>query len=88
MVLRSRPSTAGKFLRKSEPAASAHIRSSFVASTEIGTLVRLVPDPETMDKSEWDWFEISPHINGWLIPQEDQPGIFEPVVLVRVRFCL
>ena len=51
--------------------------------TEIGAAVRLIPDPQTMDKSEWDYFEISTHIDVRLIPQEGQPGIFEAIAFVR-----
>ncbi|KAI0681684.1 male sterility protein-domain-containing protein [Cerioporus squamosus] len=51
----------------------------FYGLTEIGAVVRLIPDPDTMDKPEWDYFQISPHINLRLIPQEGQPGLFEPV---------
>ena len=36
-----------------------------------------------MDKSEWDYFDMSGHIDSWLIPQEGQPGIFEPIAFVR-----
>ena len=46
----------------------------------------MIPDPQTMDKSEWDYFEISPHIDVRLIPQEGQPGIFEAIAFVRATF--
>ena len=55
-------------------------------STEIGAVVRLIPNPKTMDKPEWDYFEISPHVDIRLIPQEEQPGIFEPIVFVSIRY--
>ncbi|TFK88243.1 acetyl-CoA synthetase-like protein [Polyporus arcularius HHB13444] len=58
----------------------------FYGSTEIGAAVRLIPDPQTMDKSEWDYFEISPHIDLRLIQQEGQPGIFEPVAFDSPTF--
>ena len=35
-----------------------------------------------MEKSEWDYFQISPHIDIKLLPQEGQPHIFEPVAFV------
>ena len=43
----------------------------------------LIQNPKTMDKSEWDYFEISPHIDVRLIPQGGQPGIFEAIAFVR-----
>ena len=46
----------------------------------------MIPSPETMDKPEWDYFEISPHVDIRLIPQEEQPGIFEPIVFVSIRY--
>ncbi|KAH9911783.1 acetyl-CoA synthetase-like protein [Epithele typhae] len=52
---------------------------SFYGVTEIGSLVRLIPNPDTMDKTEWEWFECSGHIDAWLVPQEGRPGIFEPI---------
>ena len=51
--------------------------------TELGSLVYLIQNPKTMDKSEWDYFRIAPHIDARLIPQEDQPLIYEPIALVR-----
>ena len=54
--------------------------------TEIGTLTHLIPDPDKMDKTQWDWFEMSKHIDSWLIPQKGQPGIFEPIAFVRAAF--
>ncbi|KAI0687627.1 acetyl-CoA synthetase-like protein, partial [Cerioporus squamosus] len=56
----------------------------FYGSTEIGAAVRLIPNPQTMDKSEWAYFEISPHIDVRLIPQEGRLGIFEAIAFVRV----
>ena len=50
--------------------------------TELGSCVRLIPDPDAMEKSEWDYFQISPHIDIRLLPQEGQPDIFEPVAFV------
>ena len=38
-----------------------------------------------MDKPEWDYFEISPHVDIRLLPQDGQPGIYEPVVFVSAR---
>lgn len=35
-----------------------------------------------MEKSEWDYFQIPGHSDIRLLPQEGQPGIFEPVVFV------
>ncbi|KAI0350560.1 acetyl-CoA synthetase-like protein [Trametes cingulata] len=58
----------------------------FYGSTEIGAAVRLIPNPETMEKSEWDYFQISPHIDIRLIPQEGQPDIFEPVAFDSPTF--
>ncbi|RPD77318.1 acetyl-CoA synthetase-like protein [Lentinus tigrinus ALCF2SS1-7] len=58
----------------------------FYGSTEIGAAVRLIPDPQTMDKSEWDYFELSPHIDVRLIPQEGQPGIFEAIAFDSPTF--
>ena len=57
------------------------------SSTEIGAAVRLIPNPKTMEKTEWDYFQISPHIDIRMIPQEGQPGIFEPVAFVRLSCC-
>lgn len=37
-----------------------------------------------MDKSEWDYFQISPHIDIRLLPQDGQPDIFEPVAFVSI----
>ena len=53
-----------------------------LSRTEIGAVVRLIPNPTTMEKSEWDYFQISPHIDIKLLPQEGQPHIFEPVAFV------
>nr|UXY92114.1 ATP/NADPH-dependent carboxylic acid reductase [Trametes cinnabarina] len=58
----------------------------FYGSTELGSLVRLIPHPDTMDKPEWDYFQLSPHIDARLIPQEGQPGIFEPVAFDSPTF--
>ncbi|KAI1791373.1 acetyl-CoA synthetase-like protein [Ganoderma leucocontextum] len=58
----------------------------FYGTTEIGAVVRLIPNPKTMDKAEWDYFEISPHVDIRLIPQEGQPGTFEPVVFDSATF--
>ncbi|KAM5541012.1 hypothetical protein V8D89_005323 [Ganoderma adspersum] len=58
----------------------------FYGTTEIGAVVRLIPNPKTMDKPEWDYFEISPHVDIRLIPQEGQPGIFEPIVFDSATF--
>ena len=55
--------------------------------TELGSLVYLIPNPKTMNKSEWDYFRIAPHIDARLIPQEGQPLIYEPVALVRNFVC-
>ncbi len=44
--------------------------------------MRLIPNVKTMNKSEWDYFQISPHIDIRLLPQESQPNIFEPVAFV------
>ena len=60
-------------------------------STEIGGVVYLIPEPTRMNLKEWDYFRISPHIDIKMIPQEGQPGIFEPVAFVRRdndRMCL
>ncbi len=46
--------------------------------------MQLIPNPDTMDKSEWDYFQISPHIDIRLLPQDGQPDIFEPVAFVSV----
>ena len=46
--------------------------------------MRLIPDPDTTDKKEWDYFQISPHIDIRLIPQEGQPGIYEPIAFVSL----
>lgn len=59
----------------------------FPGRTEIGAVVRLIPDPKTMDKPEWDYFEISPHIDVRLIPQEGRPGLYEPVAFVSLVVC-
>ena len=69
----------------SDAACSGRFYSS-LDRTELGTLVRLIPNPDTMDKSEWDYFEMSGHIDSWLIPQKGQPGIFEPIAFVRAAF--
>ncbi|KAI9058660.1 acetyl-CoA synthetase-like protein [Trametes sanguinea] len=53
----------------------------FYGSTELGTLTRLIPDPSKVDKSDWEYFEISPHIDAPLIPQAGQPDIYELVAL-------
>ncbi|RDX49617.1 acetyl-CoA synthetase-like protein [Lentinus brumalis] len=58
----------------------------FYGSTEIGAVVRLIPDPKKMEKSEWDYFQISPHIDIRLLPQEGQPHIFEPVAFDSPTF--
>ncbi|KAI0673239.1 acetyl-CoA synthetase-like protein [Trametes maxima] len=58
----------------------------FYGTTEIGAVVRLIPNPQTMDKTEWDFFQISPHVDIRLIPQEGQPDIFEPVVFDSPTF--
>ena len=58
------------------------------ASTEIGAVSYLIPHPDTMQKSEWDYFQIGPHIDIRLIPQEGQPGIYEPVAFVSERRSL
>ncbi|OSD00720.1 acetyl-CoA synthetase-like protein [Trametes coccinea BRFM310] len=58
----------------------------FYGSTELGSVVRLIPHPDTMDKPEWDYFQISPHIDVRLIPQEGQPDIFEPVAFDSPTF--
>ncbi|KAL1943361.1 hypothetical protein VTO73DRAFT_4436 [Trametes versicolor] len=58
----------------------------FYGSTEIGAAVRLIPNPDTMDKSEWEYFQISPHIDIRLLPQEGQPDIFEPVAFDSPTF--
>ncbi|KAI0712723.1 acetyl-CoA synthetase-like protein [Cerioporus squamosus] len=58
----------------------------FYGSTEIGAVVRLIPNPKTMEKSEWDYFQISPHIDIRLLPQEGQPHIFEPVAFDSPTF--
>lgn len=46
--------------------------------------MRLIPNPETIDKSEWEYFQISPHIDIRLLPQDGQPDIFEPVAFVSI----
>ncbi|KAI0830379.1 acetyl-CoA synthetase-like protein [Trametes gibbosa] len=51
----------------------------FYGSTEVGSAVQLIPKPETMNKSEWDYFRIPPHIDLRMLPQEGQPDLFEPV---------
>ncbi|KAI0772397.1 acetyl-CoA synthetase-like protein [Trametes elegans] len=58
----------------------------FYGSTEIGSAVRLIPHPDTMEKSEWDYFQISPHIDIRLLPQDGQPDIFEPVAFDSPTF--
>ncbi|KAI0743085.1 acetyl-CoA synthetase-like protein [Daedaleopsis nitida] len=58
----------------------------FYGATEIGAVVRLIPNPATMDKTEWDYFQISPHIDIRLLPQEGQPGIFEPIAFDAATF--
>lgn len=55
--------------------------------TELGSLVYLIQDPKKMDKSEWDYFPIAPHIDVRLIPQEGQPLIYEPVAFVSATVC-
>ncbi|KAH9851221.1 acetyl-CoA synthetase-like protein [Lenzites betulinus] len=67
-------------------AASGVALIPFYGSTEIGAAVQLIPNPETMNKSEWDYFRIPPHIDLRLIPQEGQPGVFEPVAFDSPTF--
>ncbi|KAI0758786.1 acetyl-CoA synthetase-like protein [Fomes fomentarius] len=58
----------------------------FYGTTEIGAAVRLIPNVKTMNKSEWDYFEISPLIDIRLLPQESQPNMFEPVAFDSATF--
>ncbi|KAI8996302.1 acetyl-CoA synthetase-like protein [Trametes punicea] len=58
----------------------------FFGLTELGSIARLIPNPDTMDKLEWDYFQISPHIDVRLLPQEGQPDIFEPVAFDSPTF--
>ena len=52
------------------------------SSTESGCLTRLFRKQESIHPSEWEYFEASPQIETWFIPQKGQPGTYEPFVFV------
>ncbi|OBZ74288.1 L-aminoadipate-semialdehyde dehydrogenase large subunit [Grifola frondosa] len=52
----------------------------FYGLTEGGAVTILIPDPAKMNLSEWDYFEISCHLDVELVPHEGQEGTFEPVI--------
>ncbi|KAI0633130.1 acetyl-CoA synthetase-like protein [Trametes polyzona] len=58
----------------------------FYGLTEIGAGVRLIPNPDTMDKSEWEWVQIAQHLDARLIPHEEAPDLFELVVFDSPTF--
>ena len=53
--------------------------------TEIGVVAKHMALAHPMSGGRWAYFSISPAVEYVLSPQQNQPGVFELVILVRIQ---